>query len=713
MIVTHKIKLDLIRRGNTPRLNAVQGDINTRVIEASLYSDGTAWTVPDGAAASLRYCKPDGTKGLYDALPDGTQAWSVSGNTVSMTMAPQMLSAAGLVLAQVVLVLENEVLATFAFQILVARNPADGEVESTDYVNWLQETQQGLIDKALAQAKQSGEFDGEPGRPLLLLNGKDAENDADVYILTMLSTGLIKKYTIKNLEETDSVAVGDSVCVSVRNTTKNTTAMIYGRVLEISGTDIAIKPYGVLDSGYTPHIGDNGNWFIGPEDTGVRAEGTTGEAGATPSIGSDGNWYIGTENTGVRAKGINGDDGEEGLSIYTTSEDTEEPDWLFGINSVIAPNRPILTGDLLLTPGGKVFRVCNVLDDSIDATYFTTIRGQDGYAPVRGTDYWTEADREEISADAADAAKEALMSAGAFVKANQGAANVGKILSVGSDGNLVLVDMPEGGTGGDVVGVVDDSNNILLTGALADGIYTLKYENEDGTYTEIGTLEVGAIVTYTIKQNLTGVTSDNTKTTVREGESLTVTITANAGYALSDVKVIMGGTDITSSVVKGGVITIPAVTGNVVITAVAAEVNYTNLAKPGDENWKTNIRVNSGNVEVAAEGWITTNYIAASAGDTIYIKNLDVKSALNGSNNGRVVPYANSGDATALGTINPNAANYSEQFATDENGVTSYVLCESSNGQIAAYASLTCFRLVGQLTGTAEDVIITVNEPIE
>lgn len=46
---------------------------------------------------------------------------------------------------------------------------------------------------------------------------------------------------------------------------------------------------------------------------------------------------------------------------------------------------------------------------------------------------------------------------------------------------------------GDVIGTLDESNNILLSGNLADGTYTLKYENEDGTYTDIGSLVVGAI----------------------------------------------------------------------------------------------------------------------------------------------------------------------------------------------------------------------------
>lgn len=46
---------------------------------------------------------------------------------------------------------------------------------------------------------------------------------------------------------------------------------------------------------------------------------------------------------------------------------------------------------------------------------------------------------------------------------------------------------------GGVVGFVDENNNIVLTGNIADGEYTLKYENADGTYTDIGTLEVGAV----------------------------------------------------------------------------------------------------------------------------------------------------------------------------------------------------------------------------
>ena len=42
-----------------------------------------------------------------------------------------------------------------------------------------------------------------------------------------------------------------------------------------------------------------------------------------------------------------------------------------------------------------------------------------------------------------------------------------------------------------VFGTVDEENNIVLTGNLTDGSYTLKYEGTDGVLTEIGTVTIG------------------------------------------------------------------------------------------------------------------------------------------------------------------------------------------------------------------------------
>ena len=77
-------------------------------------------------------------------------------------------------------------------------------------------------------------------------------------------------------------------------------------------------------NGITPTIGANGNWFLGSTDTGKPSRGATGakgdpgdpgakgdpgepgaagKDGTTPHIGANGNWYIGDTDTGVSAGG--------------------------------------------------------------------------------------------------------------------------------------------------------------------------------------------------------------------------------------------------------------------------------------------------------------------------------------------------------------------------------------------------------------------------
>ena len=75
-------------------------------------------------------------------------------------------------------------------------------------------------------------------------------------------------------------------------------------------------------------------------------------------------------------------------------------------------------------------------------------------APQRGVDYWTPADQEFI---------------------------VQQVISA---------------LGTPVFGTIDENNNIILTGELADGTYTFVYEDEDGVPTAIGTIEKGGITNW-------------------------------------------------------------------------------------------------------------------------------------------------------------------------------------------------------------------------
>lgn len=96
--------------------------------------------------------------------------------------------------------------------------------------------------------------------------------------------------------------------------------------------------------------------------------------------------------------------------------------------------------------------ILKIKDANGNVTEIPAIRGDDGYTPVKGVDYFTEADKAEIV-------------------------------------QMVIENLG----GNPIFGTLDENNNILLSGNLENGKYTLKYENTDGTYTDIGVLEVGAI----------------------------------------------------------------------------------------------------------------------------------------------------------------------------------------------------------------------------
>ena len=133
MIIKNKLKIDLVRRGVTPLLDAIQNDANARSVEISLLENGSEWTVPSGVSASVSYVKPDGTSGLYDRLPNGVSAVEISGSTIRFTMAPQMLTVPGLVRAVVVLIKDTEQLSTFPLDVHVAAQPGAGAKKSENY----------------------------------------------------------------------------------------------------------------------------------------------------------------------------------------------------------------------------------------------------------------------------------------------------------------------------------------------------------------------------------------------------------------------------------------------------------------------------------------------------------------------------------------------------------------------------------------------------
>jgi protein tyrosine/serine phosphatase len=142
------------------------------------------------------------------------------------------------------------------------------------------------------------------------------------------------------------------------------------------------------------------------------------------------------------------------------------------------------------------------------------------------------------------------------------------------------------------------------------------------------------IPTYTITNNLSGCSTNNSATSVDGGVSYSATITPNSGYTIKTLTVTMGGTDITSTAVSENSITIANVTGAIVITAVA-EGNFTNLVHQSQEvsstaiyngglGYKNGYYISGGNESANANDCMTgcIPYVIGSTQptDVIYIK---------------------------------------------------------------------------------------------
>ena len=152
---------------------------------------------------------------------------------------------------------------------------------------------------------------------------------------------------------------------------------------------------------------------------------------------------------------------------------------------------------------------------------------------------------------------------------------------------------------------------------------------------------------------LTNAASSNTASIVNDGDSYTTILSANSGYALSSVTVTMGGIDITDSVYSAGTgtVSIPAVTGNVVITA-AAVVSRTDVLRQsvssdgtpynGGTGYKSGYRLNSGGNEAAKSGVYCSGFIPIVSTQTIEFEGIALPAATSVGNSNYTIHFYDS-----------------------------------------------------------------------
>lgn len=289
MQITQSIDLNLSTDGIPPQLHMPQGD-GGRIISASLWDGATIYSPPDGTMCMLRFRKPDGTGGLYDTAEDGTKI-NLANNVATIPVALQVLAVGGPVRCQVELyapaaegeLLSANRLATFAFILFVAPSVyPDAEIISGDYINIVSEALKAALDEVVDGLNEH--------QPRINADGKwelwDATKNA--YVATEYTAigedgvrgrgwyqhnvGMGESQGWMWASKADAPEWGEGDWLY--NPTNGYVGLCTIRTDNADGSGSANITYkGTLKGtdGTTPHIGANGNWFLGETDTGVKA----------------------------------------------------------------------------------------------------------------------------------------------------------------------------------------------------------------------------------------------------------------------------------------------------------------------------------------------------------------------------------------------------------------------------------------------------------
>lgn len=258
MNIKHSIGLNLSADAIPGRLHMVQGDANSRTIVATLWDGAQLYSIPAGAAVMVRFRKPDGTGGLYDATESGNKV-SYAGSIVTAPVATQMLAVAGDVFAEIDIFgggagAAAERLATFRFVVEVAPCVLpDAEIISSDYYNILA----SKVAEAVAAAERA-----EQAQSAAAASAEAAATSAANAATSV--EGAVKYNTPQTLTDEQKQQARDNIGAPAPYTA--------GENISISGSVIATKAFPC-----NPNLLDN--WYFGHPVNQRGASGTISTAG--------------------------------------------------------------------------------------------------------------------------------------------------------------------------------------------------------------------------------------------------------------------------------------------------------------------------------------------------------------------------------------------------------------------------------------------------
>lgn len=192
MIVTTKVNMDLQQPGTIPVMEAVQNDRYCRNLELVLTSGGENWPVPETARVVVSYRKSNGKGGEYDALPDGTSAWSAMENVLTVALAPKVLTTPGPVQLSVMLLEGSEQVTAFPVLIHVQADALGRVEDAEEYFSisgFLPAPVRGAVGQIfrISSVNEKGQVTGIAAIDADILNQEDASDEellAATYTLT-------------------------------------------------------------------------------------------------------------------------------------------------------------------------------------------------------------------------------------------------------------------------------------------------------------------------------------------------------------------------------------------------------------------------------------------------------------------------------------------------------------------------------------------------
>lgn len=231
------------------------------------------------------------------------------------------------------------------------------------------------------------------------------------------------------------------------------------------------------------------------------------------------------------------------------------------------------------------------------------------------------------------------------------------------------------------------------------------------------TIGYAATVYHSITNTLTNVTTSNDAVAAEDGTAYSATITAADGYTMSSVTVKMGGTDITSTAYNSdtGVVSIAAVTGDVVITAKATKVvSYHNLVPTViDSNgasapYTDGLMLSSSGTTSEDNHFTTTGFIPFD-GAAVHIYRIGGEGITWNEYGARLAWY--NADFTLKGSVlSYNQLDKSIYYPTkidDPNAAVAF----STDANVAPPHGAAYFRVSAK--GKGENLVVTLDEKIE